>query len=86
MQRSELIESECIDAMIEAVFKCSPLVYEAYSKPDSDLVTFDNGERLKQYIEKERSAGEKFINVVIHYPDSNGFCREEENRFKSEEM
>ena len=73
MQRSELIEPGNIDVMLEAVFEGNPLVYEAYSKYDSDLVKFNSGEKLKSYIEKERSAGEKFINIVIHYPDSNGF-------------
>lgn len=78
MQRSELIEPECIDVMLKAVFENEPRVYEAYSKYDSDLVKFDSGEELKNYIEKERAAGENFINVVIHYPSSNGFVEKKE--------
>jgi len=78
MQRTESIDAMKIDDLLIAIFEERTVVYEAYSKPDSDLKEFADSIDLKNYIETELLNGERFIQIAIYYSDSNGFVEKRE--------
>ncbi|MFB2642242.1 hypothetical protein ACE02D_08145 [Shewanella bicestrii] len=78
MQRSELILKEKLGMLIDSIFEGQPTVFESYSKYDLDTCRFDRAEDLKIYVESERSKGECFIDLAIHYPATKGFVYEQQ--------
>ncbi len=73
MQREETVDEQGLNILLRAIYEGSPLVCEAYSKYDSDIVEFASSEALESYMESEISGGNTFIDFAIYYPSTNGF-------------
>lgn len=74
MQREETVADNDLEKIVEAIFvEGNPVVYEAYSAFDSDIVSFLNALELYSHISKSRHTNEKTLLFVVHYPDSKGF-------------
>ena len=77
MQRSEHIELDKVELIVDAIFEGNPKVYESYSKYDCDIRLFTCPTDLNQYFESERDLDRSFVDLVIHYPEMNGFVQKE---------
>jgi len=72
MQREELISSENVAGLLVSMCEGKPVIYEAYSKYDNEILQISGIEELKTYIDAEVSNGNNFIYLSIYYPDSKG--------------
>jgi hypothetical protein len=72
MQREETIDEETLRRVLNAVYQGNPVVSEAYSHFDEDVLSFPSLGELDAYISRERAAGRPWINLVIHYPETRG--------------
>lgn len=72
MQRQESISAAAVPEILSAAFAGKPVVYEAYSGHDQDLLSFNELASLESYISKSLARGEKFIQLALHYPEARG--------------
>ena len=72
MQRKDVINSKCLPEIIHAICKGDPVIYETYSEFDEDIVDVSGKQALENYINKKVISGKGYVNLVLHYPDSNG--------------
>ena len=73
MQREDVISSKYLAEIVEAICKGDPVIYEAYSEYDKDIVDVSGKLTLENYIDKKVVSGKGYVNLALHYPDSNGF-------------
>ena len=74
MQAAGTIEAADVPRIIEAIFAAdSPVVSEAYSGFDANIVVFNSAEELAVYINQAREGGEKLLTFSVYYPDTQGF-------------
>lgn len=72
MQREETINEEALRRVLIAVYQGNPVVSEASSHFDEDVLSFPTLGELDAYISNERAAGRPWIDLVIHYPETKG--------------
>ena len=71
MQRSDVVSEDHAQVLLTAAFVGAPKVYEAYSRFDAPLRSFNDLGSLQNSIQEERKLA-PFINLVLQYPDSQG--------------
>ena len=74
MQGTAKITTNDVPRVTAAIFSAgNPIVSEAYSKFDEDIVTFFGTEYLNKYINQELDGGNKLLTFSVYYPDTQGF-------------
>ena len=72
MQREEVIKASSIGDVLDAICKGRPIIFEAYSEYDSDIVKLLTKAELVQYIERKAKDKKEFVNLLLHYPETGG--------------
>lgn len=73
MQATATLDAGDVPRIIEAIFAAdSPIVSEAYSGFDANVVVFNSAEELSAYINQAREGGEKLFTFSVYYPDTQG--------------
>ena len=67
-----------------AVYQGNPIVSEAYSHFDEDVLSFPTLGALDAYISNERATGRPWIDLVIHYPETKGLIVKKKIDFQPE--
>ena len=74
MQATATIDFDDVPRVVEAIFAIdNPIVSEAYSKFDEDIVIFYSEEELIGNINQERESGNKLLTFSVYYSDTQGF-------------
>ena len=74
MQTTATIDVDDVPRVVEAIFAIDkPVVSEAYSKFDEEIVIFCSEEELIENITQERESGNKLLTFSVYYPDTQGF-------------
>jgi len=85
MQATSTIDAGDVPRVVEAIFASgSPIVSEAYSDFDVNIVVFNSAEELTAYINQAREGGEKLLTFSVYYPDTQGFREVRKITLKSE--
>lgn len=73
MQREDIVPVTYVPSILTAIYQDSPFVYEAYSKFEQRLCSFTSLDVLLAHIQTELSAGRKYFDLAVHYPDTAGY-------------
>lgn len=74
MQATAKIDVGDVPRVVAAVFDSgSPMVSEAYSAFDANIVVFNSAEEVTAYINNAREGGAKLLTFSVYYPDTQGF-------------
>jgi hypothetical protein len=72
MQAQATLGPGALPRLLAAVYEGAPRVAEAMSAPDADIASFASSQALAAYIAAEGAAGRSWVDLVLHYPDTQG--------------